>query len=259
MASPLSMLKPAAPTVLPRSPWLTPLNACRSPRAFVVCLPFGGGSASSYRPWSASFPADVQLCAIDLPGRAARFSEPLLTRAEQIIEALLRLPDLPGPFLLFGHSLGAILAYEWTSALQQAGRPLPVHLVVSGRSAPHTERARTPIHGLDDAAFLAEVRRYQGLPDEVLAHQELIELYLPILRADFTVTETYQHIARPALKVPMHVLGGEHDPMVSPEQLARWTELTSAASQITTFEGGHFYLDAHREAVVQRLLALLPH
>lgn len=248
----------AALSARPHSPWLTPLNTVRTARAAVVFLPFGGGSASFYRPWAMRFPADIQLYAVDLPGRAARFAEPLLMRAEQIVEALLRLPDLPVPCLFFGHSLGAMLAYEWASRLQEAGRPTPTHLVVSGRSAPHTVRSRATIHTLSDTAFLAEVRRYQGLPDEVLAHQELIDLFLPILRADFTVTETYRHQPRPALRMPLLILGGEHDPMVAPAELSRWLELTTAQSHVETFVGGHFYLDQHCHALVDRLVSLLP-
>lgn len=258
MAGPLSMPRTSERPALPRSPWLTPLNTVASPRASVVCLPFGGGSASAYRPWAARFPADIQLCAVDLPGRAARFAEPSLTHAEEIVAGLLGLPDLSMPFVLFGHSLGALLAYEWASRLQQAGRPAPTHLVVSGREAPHRMRSHAPIHGLDDADFLGEVRRYQGLPDEVLAHQELIDLFLPILRADFTVTETYRHAPRPALRTPLLVLGGDDDPMVAPAELSHWLALTTAPSRIETFPGGHFYVDQQRDALVDRLVSLLP-
>jgi len=258
MAGPLSMTRPGECPAVPRSPWLTALNTVASPRAIVVCLPFGGGSASAYRPWAARFPANVQLCAVDLPGRAARFAEPLLTHAERIVAGLLGLPDLPVPFVLFGHSLGALLAYEWASHLQQAGRPAPTHLVVSGRTAPQMMRTPAPIHGLDNGDFLAEVRRYQGLPDEVLAQQELIDLFLPILRADFTITETYRHAPRPALRIPLLILGGEHDPMVAPAELSHWLALTTAPSRIETFPGSHFYLNQHRDALVDRLVSLLP-
>ena len=258
MAGPLSMPRTGERPTVPRSPWPTPLNTVASPRALVVCLPFGGGSASAYRPWAARFPANVQLCAVDLPGHAARFAEPLLTHAEQIVAELLGLPDLPVPFVLFGHSVGALLAYEWASRLQQAGRPAPTHLVVSGRAAPQTMRSPAPIHGLDNADFLSEVHRYQGLPDEVLAHQELIDLFLPILRADFTITETYSHAPRPALRTPLLILGGEQDPMVAPAELSHWRALTTAPSRIETFPGGHFYLDRHRDALVDRLVSLLP-
>lgn len=257
MSGPLSLSRTGAPCALPKSPWLTPLNSASAARAAVVCLPFGGGSSSFYRPWAARFPADVQLCAVDLPGRAARYAEPLLTHAEAVVEALLHLPDLSVPSVLFGHSLGAMLAYEWACALQQAGRRMPVHLVVSGRSAPHTVRARAPIHALSDADFLAEARRYQGLPDEVLAHQELVDLFLPILRADFAITERYRHRLRPPLRIPLSILGGEHDPMIEPSELVRWSELTTATSRVEIFAGGHFYLAEHRDALVDRLLSLL--
>jgi medium-chain acyl-[acyl-carrier-protein] hydrolase len=242
----------------PRNPWLVALNAPVAPRAQLICLPFGGGSSSAFRAWAALFPAHVQLSAVDLPGRAARFAEPALTAIDQVIAGLGSLPDFSLPTVLFGHSLGALLAYEWLSHLYESGRQLPVHLVVSGRGPPQTPRTRAPIHHLPDAEFLTEVRRYQGMPDAVLQHQELVELMLPILRADFTITERYQHRPRGALPVSMLILGGEHDPMVDVTQLHAWRSLSAHASQVETFPGGHFYLDQHCAAIVGRLLSLLP-
>jgi medium-chain acyl-[acyl-carrier-protein] hydrolase len=258
MAGPLSMRLRNAPAVPQRSPWLVPMNAPGRARAAVVCLAFGGGSSGAFRAWTPLFPADVQFHAIDLPGHGARFTEPLLTRTEQVTEGLLGLPELAVPTIFFGHSLGALLAYEWAAALHERGRKLPTHLVLSGRSAPQDVRPHLPIHALPDAAFLAEVRRYQGMPQEVLEHRELVELLLPILRADFTITETHAHRPRPPLPVPLRILGGEDDPMVAPERLRSWAELSALPSHVETFSGGHFYLDEHRAAVVARILSLLP-
>ncbi len=241
-----------------QSPWLVALNAPLAARAQIICLPFGGGSSSAFRSWMPLLPAHLQLSAVDLPGRAARFAEPLLTQVERVVAGLLGLPDFGLPTIVFGHSLGALLAYEWLSELRAAGRCLPVHLVVSGRGPPHTPRSRAPIHHLPDAEFLLEVRRYQGMPEEVLQHPELVELMLPILRADFTLTETYQHRPRPALPIPMLILGGENDPMVEVAQLAAWQDLGALGSRVETFPGGHFFLDQHRAAVVGRLTTLLP-
>lgn len=255
MAGPLSMQRRAPGA--DKNPWRVALNAPVEPRAQIICLPYGGGSASAFRGWTSALPAHIQLLAIDLPGRAARFAEPLLSRVEDVTAGLSKLPDFELPTLVFGHSLGALLAYEWLSALHLAGRSLPIHLVVSGRGPPHTPRMRAPIHQLPDAKFLAEVQRYQGMPGEVLQHPELVELILPILRADFTLTETYRHQPRPPLPVPLRILGGEDDPMVDTMQLAAWRELGMPDSRVETFSGGHFYLDLHRVAVVDRLVSLL--
>jgi medium-chain acyl-[acyl-carrier-protein] hydrolase len=230
-----------------------PLNTVVRPTGVVVCLAFGGGSSAAYRPWAGRFPADVQLYGVDLPGRAARYHEPLLTRMEAITQALAAMPDFEVPPVFFGHSLGALLAYEWAHELAETGRRAPVRLVVSGRSAPQAAPARAPIHRLPDDAFLEEVKRYQGLPEDVLAHRELVELVLPVLRADFTLTETYRFRARARLAVPITVCLGNSDPMVDPECWLDWQRCTTASCERRLYEGGHFYLHDHRDALIDML------
>ena len=106
--------------------------------------------------------------------------------------------------------------------------------------------------------FSPKGRFYVSVSRQRVALQRFIDLFLPILRADFTITETYRHAPRPALRTPLLILGGEHDPMVAPAELSHWRALTTAPSRIETFPGGHFYLDQHRDALVDRLVSLLP-
>jgi surfactin synthase thioesterase subunit len=249
-AAPHAAARPASP---PSGAWLVPLNTVVRPTGVVVCLAFGGGSSAAYRPWAARFPADVQMYGIDLPGRAARYHEPLLTRMEAITQALAGVPDFEAPAVFFGHSLGALLAYEWAQGLAEARRRQPVRLVVSGRSAPQAPSERAPIHRLPDDAFLEEVKRYQGLPEDVLAHRELVELVLPVLRADFTLTETYRFRARAPLAIPITVCCGSSDPMVDPERWLDWQRCTTASCERRLYEGGHFYLHDHRDALIGML------
>lgn len=237
------------------SRWIVTQPAALPPRRRLFCLPFAGGGASSYRGWRAELPADLELCALQLPGREARFGEPLLTDMDAMVEgtlqAILPLRDLP--FAFFGHSMGAVIAYETARRLAAMGGPQPELLAVSGRSAPFLEARVPPMHGLSDADFIEGLRRLEGTPAEVLENAELMELVLPVLRADFRAIETYRWREGPPLQARLLVLGGETDPDTDPSSLRAWAEVTRSGSRCELFPGGHFFLNTQRE----RLLALL--
>jgi medium-chain acyl-[acyl-carrier-protein] hydrolase len=230
----------------PKNPWFSVLAAVARPRATLVCFPFGGGNSSTFRPWSRYLPADVQLLGVDLPGRGARFGEAMFTRVDDVIDALLAQRNYlarQGRLIFFGHSLGALLAFELACALERSGAPAPVHLIASGRGAPHLPRLDPPVHGLPNAQFIEQVKRFQGLPDEVLQHEELLELFLPILRADFALSESYRCTARARLSCDLTALGGTRDPMVGVDTLAPWGKHTRGQFQLHTFDGGHFFVN----------------
>lgn len=220
--------------------WFVELKPAVRPRATLFCFPFGGGSAAAFRPWADHVPSDVKLVGIDLPGRAARFGEPLLTSAKDVVTQLLAEKGYfarHAPFVFFGHSLGAIVAFELARELP------PSRLVVSGRRAPHLPLPRSPIYDLPDHRFVEELRKYEGTPEEVLADREVMELYLPILKADFAISESYRYEEAPPLALPLLVLGGESDPMVEASSLHEWTRHTTGDHAVHTFEGGHFFLN----------------
>lgn len=226
----------------------------------LFCWPYSGGSAQVFRTWPERLPAGVELWAVQLPGHPPRLGEEPLTSAAAIagaaVPALTRLLDRP--FAFFGHSLGAMLAYEVTRRLQAASHRLPALLIASGHAAPHRPRPEPPIRHLPDEQFLEAVRRYNGIPAWVLEHREMLELVLPILRADFVVYETYRHEDGPPLDCPVAVFGGLSDPWTPRPDLEAWAELTRAECGVQMFPGEHFFLHAAEATVlwtVARLLA----
>lgn len=240
--------------------WFRPLSRPAFTRATLICFPFGGGHSGAFRHWAEKLPPDVRLLGVDLPGRGARFGEPPLTRLDAILLPLLgacATLDPARPFVFYGHSLGATIAFELARALVRVGRPAPCHLIVSGRGAPDLPRRSAPIADLSDEAFIAEVRKYQGLPDEVLAHRELLDLFLPLLRADFGVSERYVYAPGPPLPLPLTALGGRRDPMVDVATLDGWSRQTSTAFACRIFDGGHFFPDECLDEVVALLVAAL--
>ncbi len=219
----------------------------------LLCFPYAGGGASIYREWSAGLPGSVEVQAVQLPGRESRFREepyralgPLADETARVLAG-----RLEAPFAFFGHSMGAALAFEVTRRLRRAGHELPVHLFVSGRSAPRTPSDEDPIYDLPREEFFAELRRFEGTPEEVLQHEELMAMLEPVLRADFSVAETYEHVPDPEpLPVPITALGGVEDHEVPAENLDAWAEETSRAFERHLLPGGHFFLNQHRSAVL---------
>jgi medium-chain acyl-[acyl-carrier-protein] hydrolase len=210
-----------------------------------------------YRPWMAAAPAGLEVCPVQLPGRETRVAEPAFTGLDPLLDALEEAlpPYLDIPFALFGHSMGALIAFEFARRLHGRGGPQPVHLFVSGLRGPHLPDPDPPIYQLPDAEFLAEVRRLNGTPDEVLQHPELMQLLLPILRADLTICDTYVHAAGEPLSCPISALGGLEDPKASPDELEAWSQHTTAGFRKRMFAGDHFYLVPAQAQLVQAVAA----
>jgi medium-chain acyl-[acyl-carrier-protein] hydrolase len=210
----------------------------------LICLPHAGGGASLFRDWPAALEGRAEVCAVQLPGREGRLSEPPIAALGPLVDALhagLR-PWLGAPFALFGLSMGALLAYELAQRLQEEGGPGPCAVIVAAHRAPHLPDRRDPIGHLDDEAFVDELRRLDGTPPGVFDEPELRELLLGALRADVALCETYRHEARAPLRCPVAALGGRDDPQVDPGELLAWHEHTSERFTLTLFRGGHFPL-----------------
>lgn len=238
-----------------------PLPLTQTPQARVVlnlfCFPYAGGGAHVFRSWQSAFPAStgVQLWGIQYPGRASYVCEPLLTDYPLLVDHLIPylLPILTKPFAFFGHSMGAILAFELARALRRLHGLTPLRLFVSGRRAPQIEEDEPRTYNLPDAEFIEELRRLKGTPPEVLEHDELLELMLPILRADFQLIQTYTYKAEPPFQCPISVYGGLGDEEVMREHLEGWCKQTVASCSVKMFDGDHFFLQTAQPLLLQAI------
>lgn len=230
------------------NPWLScpKSNPAASRRLF--CFPYSGAAASIYYSWADVLPPFIEVCPVQLPGHGTRLREPLATRLEAQVQAVAAglAPAFDRPFAFFGHSMGALLSFELARHLRRTGQPGPVHLFVSGHGAPHLPDRNPPMHQLPDDEFVAKLRELNGTPEEVLRHNELLQLLTPILRADFAVCETYVYRPEPPLPCPISAYGGLGDAYVSQEEMDAWRQQTTSRFSLRMFPGDHFYLNEHR-------------
>src|SRR5262245_54667499 len=169
-----------------------PMNG-RQARMRLMCFPYAGGSASIFRQWAPQLPG-IEICLVNLPGRGVRIAEPPCRSWRELADALATAwsgqPDVP--FAIYGHSLGALVAFEVTRELRRRGLPQPQHLFVAAYRAPQLGRRHPPLHGLPDREFIDTVaRRHNGIPGALLDDPELLQLLTGVLRADYYLHETY--------------------------------------------------------------------
>lgn len=220
-------------------PWLRGLgNRQETARLRLFTFHHAGGAASGYL-WRRYFPEEIEVCAVQLPGRESRFMEAPFIRLGSVVTELTRViaSTMDLPFAFFGHSMGALIAFGVTRRLAAERRPLPQRLFLSAHRAPHLPPSE-PIHGLPDAEFLAQ------LADSRLArlNTELRELVLPIVRTDIAICETYEPMPAAPLPCPITVFGGETDEQVGEPELHAWARHTASDFDVRLFRGGHFYL-----------------
>lgn len=241
------------------NPWLVRFQPRPNARLRLFCLPHAGGAASFFASWPERLPPTIEACAIQLPGRAARFSEVPFNRMEPLVAALADalLPAIDRPFALFGHSMGALVCFEFARRLQRIRGLVPAHLFVSGAFAPHLPRRGPKPEDLGDPAILETIAQLEGTPAEVLANKELVELLTPALRADFSVCESYAYRKRRALQCPITVFGGKNDPGVHSRALRAWAAETRGDVAVHKFPGGHFFLKEEEPAVLDVIRSTL--
>ena len=225
-------------------------------RLRLFCFPYAGGAASAYRSWGESLPPEVDFCPIQLPGRGSRFREAPFRHVSDLVPVAtdaLR-PHMDLPFALFGHSMGALVAFELTRELRRRGWRAPELLAVSGHEAPHRPDPDPPISHLPDAEFLRELQtRYGGIPPELLNETELLNLLLPVLRADVFLLDSYVYQEEPPLTCALSCFGGEQDGHVRRDDLEAWRQQAAGPFTLRTFPGGHFFIDSQREALLRSL------
>lgn len=237
-----------------QTPWLT-RSTLPAADMTLVCFPYAGGSAASFHGWQDALQPEVDVRCVQLPGRGARWHEAPATDLRQLARTLAA--TLSGslqdrPMCFFGHSMGGLLAFEVCRAMALENRRLPAHLFISGCAMPLHREPIPPYHELPDAALLAVLRNYRGTPEAILRNPEAMELLLPAIRADFQMVSEYQLRGRPVLPVPLTVLYGQAD-SVRPEAIKGWAAVTSRQFDSIGFEGGHFFIDSSRAAVLEHL------
>ncbi len=215
-----------------------------SPSARLVAFPYAGSGAIAYYSWADHLPPGIELISIQYPGRGRLADMSACTRLNGLVSeayaTLLTLLDVPLYF--FGHSMGALVAYELVRLLRANGRKLPKALVVSACEAPQPAFAlKRNLHTLPDEAFLAGLMRYGGMPAEILESPEMMAYVMQLLRADMTALETWDYKPEAPLTIPIVALGGDGDPIVRISQLQRWRDFTASSFECLIMPGSHFY------------------
>jgi surfactin synthase thioesterase subunit len=211
----------------------------------LFCFPYAGRGASIFRTWPERLSPDIEVCAIQLPGREDRLAETPVEKLSALVETLADVlyPCLNFPFAFSGHSLGALIFFELTRWLRRQKAPGPMQLFVSGCRAPQLPDPDPPIHQLPDVEFIEELGRFNGTPKAVLDNPELMEVFLPLLRSDIRLYETYVYEHEAALDCPITAFGGLDDEVFSREELEAWSEQTRSRFNIQMFPGDHFFLN----------------
>lgn len=238
--------------------WMVEGNVRVKPKLRLVCFPYAGGGASLYRQWQAAMPQGVQVCAVQLPGRENRIAQTPLARLDEVIPALGRAmePYCDTPFAFFGHSLGAKIAFELARTLRRDKGLEPRHLLVSGARAPHIPEP-SPMHQLSDQAFIDGLRRYSAMPEEVLQNRDLMQLFLPVLRADFSIDETYAFQEEAPLACPITAFGGSEDHEADRQELLAWDDYTTASFACHIFPGDHFFIKTAQKPVLDAVVQII--
>ena len=241
------------PAEVAADPWIVPLNGHAERTIRLLCLPFAGCGISFYRSWTDAL-QDLELLAVLLPGRERRMVEPPISRIESLLGELTSrtLRWLDRPFALFGHSMGALIAFELARALRHAGRRGPDWLFVSGCPAPHLSQGdRTS--AMTDAQFTEFLRELQGTPQELFDSPELLQLMLPGLRADFAMVDSYRYRAEEPLVCPVVAFYGTRDSLAPKDAVAAWARHAAVDFSLHEMEGDHFFLRPRGAEVVARI------
>jgi medium-chain acyl-[acyl-carrier-protein] hydrolase len=241
---------------------LSPTSRDR-PRVRLILFPYAGAGAYIYRKWAQYLPDYVEVVGVQLPGREDRFHQPPLDDlgavlemvAGELTESLEPLPD----WLVFGHSLGAVLATEVTrTLLGSKGWEPPRHVMVSGSRALHLiHRNRLPVHDLTDDDLVEHMRSLNGTPEEILADASIMETLLRLVRADYSLFDQYEHKDSAPLPSPITVFAGDADPSTSPDTLDPWALLTTSTCQVHTLPGDHFFLNQSRTLLLKLINNIL--
>ena len=223
----------------------------------LFCFPFAGGGASTFFHWPKYLPPTIEVWPLQLPGRETRLKEGLLTNLDAIIEALIpaMIAHLDKPFSLFGHSMGALIVFELTRELRRRNLQLPLKIFVAGKRAPHLNNTNPVIRHLPNDELKSELKSSYGSPTLMKAEDadQLMELMLPVIRADLEVLDTYNYTSEPPLEIPVCALGGIDDWAADPNDIRAWGKHTISNFNFYILPGDHFFLNASREELLKIL------
>ncbi|RAG85058.1 thioesterase [Streptacidiphilus pinicola] len=251
------MTTPQIRELVPETPYIWRAKQPAATRR-LVCFPHAGAGAAAYADWAALLPPQIELVAVQLPGRQNRIAEEPFTEVDVLVDVLVHAlrPVLDLPCAFFGHSAGAILAFELARALRARGRKAPEQLFLSAQPAPGDSQVRM-LHELDDLDFSTEIFALGGLDPELLEDEDVLDAMLYTLRADFTLFERHRIEPGAPLDCPITVLAGDSDPRAPLDEVRQWQEHTRGPFAAEIYHGGHFYfLDSPTE-VVSRLAAAM--
>lgn len=235
--------------------WVTCPKPNPQTRLRLFCFPYAGSGASIFRTWSNNLPAEIEVRPVQLPGRESRLAEPPFTRLSPLVQTLTYVlrPYLNMPFAFFGHSMGALISFELARHLRRQHGLGPGYLFVSGSRAPQIPDPDPPIHQLPESAFMEELRGLHGTLEPILQNAELMQLLLPVLRADFAVCETYVYVTEDPLACPISAFGGLQDCEVSCNDLAAWRDQTYSFFTLRMLPGDHFFLHSAQAPLLQAI------
>lgn len=222
----------------------------------LFCFHYGGGSNASFYPWINKIPSFIELMAVELPGRGRNMSQPLLTNVHDITALMIEEIKyyLDKPFIFFGHSVGSLICFELTKAMREQNLQLPMHLILSGSMAPRTLHKRRHICHFDNAAFSEELKIYNGIPQEVQNEPSLMEMFLPIIKADMSIIENYNYSQNKPLDCNITTITGADDPTVPIKDVKAWESHTSLSCNHYTLDGDHFFVKTALQEVINILL-----
>ncbi|OBP13464.1 hypothetical protein A5320_18080 [Rheinheimera sp. SA_1] len=224
----------------------------------LFCFHYGGGGASAFRDWHELLPHHVEVICVQFPGRESRFPEPLISDLNEICSQIIKeiQPYLNKPFVFFGHSLGALITHHVSARLMNCGLRTPETIIVSGRSAPQDDEVYyKKITHLPDDEFVENLKEYGGTPELILENTELMNVYVPILRSDFLVSESKERVPG-KVSFPIAVFGGFQDKM-SEQKLSQWQHETTKSCSVTMFSGNHFFINQNKDEVLKTVAELL--
>lgn len=224
----------------------------------LICFPYAGGSSLTFCPWIKNLHPDVELVLIQLPGRGARFSEAPFGSMDAMVKAIGASLNsmVPKPFIFFGHSMGARVAYELVLQLFIDKLRLPLHIIASGSPAPFIERKKELTHDLPDEAFINHIRELKGTHEELLQNDELIQLLLPALRADFKIVENYCNKSMQKIPTKISVFAGKKDD-IDLNEIESWFMLFESNREVYWFDGNHFFVDEFSAEVLSEINKIL--